>query len=65
MPEFIRVRDQANGHELSVIKSASLDGYEVIDEAADKNGVPLPPKHHTPAPKKKPGRQADITEENI
>lgn len=63
MTEFIRVRQNETGHELSVPKShaEAVGGYEEIDKpAVDSAGRPLPPKYRltvdeaapkTPAPK--------------
>lgn len=47
MPEFTRVRDKDTGHEYSVV-NVDPDAHEVIDgDAANADGVPLPPTYTT------------------
>lgn len=64
MSEFIRVRQNETGHELSVPKShaEATGGYEQIDKpAVDAAGSPLPPKYRTTVDKaanKTPASQA-------
>jgi len=68
--EFVRVKDKANGHESSIVKSAyeaDPTPYDLLDKpAVHSDGTPLPPKHHItlPSTTTKAGRQAAEQKEN-
>lgn len=48
MPEYIRVRQNATGHEFTVRADSDLTGRTVIDRpAVDRNGRIIPPKYKT------------------
>jgi len=74
MTDYLRVRDNDTGHELSVPRShydANAKAYTVVDKpAVDAAGDPLPVKHRTTVAKaaeekqsKTGGQQATTTKE--
>lgn len=70
MPDYVRVRDKATGHHLSVLRSQferNESAYaELQQDATYADGTPLPPKHKTSvsseAAKKQPAGQSAATE---
>lgn len=52
MPEYVRVRQDETGHELTVPAGYDLTGLTVIDEPAlGRDGLPAPMKPKTPSPR--------------
>lgn len=51
MPEYVRVRDHGTKHEYTVVASTVDPKAQTVlkEPAVDEIGVPLPPKHYTPA----------------
>lgn len=73
MTEFLRVKQNDTGHELTVSRTvfdaAPKDGYTVLGDkpATDAGSNPLPPKFKTSVDKSaaaKSGQKAESTKEN-
>lgn len=64
--EYVRVKDKATKHELSIVRSAydaDPEPYELLEKpAAQADGTPLPAKHHKSLSRPRQSGAPDSTE---
>lgn len=65
MPEYVRVRDDGTGHELTIRKSQLGDGMTKIDKPAlSPSGEPAPVLYRTKLGTPRPGSKQDRKRES-